>query len=350
MNLVLLVFLLYAPGLVIIARGQIQVAGFKVLKTGDYGQCPSVEKRERAINEIDQSINLTMVATLPTSAPASAIPTLSTMTSEITVSATDSTNAMSVTASASVVSVPATTPATSMPTTASVTIQTTMTDCGGPGWRRVAFINMTDTNYNCPTGLNLTSHSKRTCGRSHTTYGGCSSATFSVGDLPYSCVCGRIRGYQVGTTGGFGYRVNDIDNYYVDGVSLTHGDPGSRQHIWTFAAGVSEVTTSFLDYGCPCDTAPPSVVPAFVGNDYFCESGLHSEWSNSYLGMLFPGDVLWDGQGCTSNSTCCQFNNPPWFTKNLTSATTDDIELRICTDCRPACDDVPIELIELYVQ
>ena len=35
---------------------------------------------------------------------------------------------------------------------------------GTPGWRRVAFVNVTDTSYNCPTGLNLTSYSKRTCG------------------------------------------------------------------------------------------------------------------------------------------------------------------------------------------
>ena len=70
---------------------------------------------------------------------------------------------------------------------------------GTPGWRRVAFINMTDTSYNCPTGLNLTSYSKRTCGRSHTTWGGCSSTTFSVGGLPYSRVCVRIRGYHFGS-------------------------------------------------------------------------------------------------------------------------------------------------------
>ena len=37
-------------------------------------------------------------------------------------------------------------------------------------------------------------------------------------------------------------------------------------------------------------------------------------------------------------------------TKNLTSATTDDIELRICTTFLPGEDDVPLELIELYVQ
>jgi hypothetical protein len=39
-----------------------------------------------------------------------------------------------------------------------------------------------------------------------------------------------------------------------------------------------------------------------------------------------------------------------WFTKNLTNATIDDIDLRICTSDTPDRDDVPIELIELYVQ
>ena len=89
-------------------------------------------------------------------------------------------------------------------------------------------------------------------------------------------------------------------------------------------------------------------VPAFVGNDYFCESGVHSPWSFQYI--LFPDDVLWDGQNCTSTSTCCQLNNPPWFTKNLPTATADDIELRLCVDNIYGLEDVPIELIELYVQ
>ena len=159
-----------------------------------------------------------------------------------------------------------------------------------------------------------------------------------------------MKGYQVGSTHAFLSSFRGINSYYVDGVSLTHGGAGRCQHIWTFAAGISEVTTRFPNYGCPCDTGSPSDVPTFVGNDYFCESGLHSEWSNSYLGVLYPDDVLWDGQDCTSTSTCYQFNNPPWFTKNLPTATTDDIELRICTNASPAYDDVPIELVELYVQ
>jgi hypothetical protein len=167
-------------------------------------------------------------------------------------------------------------------------------------------------------------------------------------------VCGRIRGYQYGSTGAFVTAdQTDIDGYYVDGVSLTHGGAKNRQHIWTFAAGASEVHTTmndFIKFSCPCDTAFASSrqVPTFVGNDYLCESGVHRDWNHNFT--LFSDDVLWDGQNCISTSTCCQFNNPPWFTKNLPNATTDDIELRICTNYLPGHDDVPLELIELYVQ
>ena len=143
---------------------------------------------------------------------------------------------------------------------------------------------MTDTSYNCPTGLNLTSYSKRTCGQSHTIRGECSSTTFSVGGLPYSRVCGRIRGYQFGGTNGFyGSAVGNqgIDGYYIDGLSLTHGGTGSRQHIWTFAAGLTEVDTRFSNLICPCDMNNYNRVPAFVGDDYFCESGFHSPWNST---------------------------------------------------------------------
>jgi hypothetical protein len=162
-------------------------------------------------------------------------------------------------------------------------------------------------------------------------------------------VCGRIRGYQLGSTDAFQNSAQGINGQYVAGVSLTHGATDSRQHIWTFAAGLSEGTVGRPSDACPCDSAPPSVVPAFVGNDYFCESGLHSAWSGQY-GVFFPDDVLWDGQNCTSTSTCCQFNNPPWFTKNLPTLTTDDVELRICSPNSLSNADVPLELIELYIQ
>ena len=232
----------------------------------------------------------------------------------------------------------------------------TMNDHLGLGWRCVAFVNMTDTNYNCPTGLNLTSYSKRTCGRSHTISEGCSSTSFTVGGLPYSRVYGRINGYQFGDTGAFfpsnlspAIRSN-ISSYYVEGVSLTHGETDDRQHIWTFASGLTETPIDTLQttLSCPCDTYIYDNIPSFVGNDYFCESGLNSPWNETYA--FFPDDPLWDGQNCTANSSCCQFNNPPWFTKNLPNLTTDDIELRICTYLQPTDQDFPLELIELYVQ
>ena len=50
-------------------------------------------------------------------------------------------------------------------TTTSAMSTTATTGCSGPGWRHVAFISMTDTSYNCPTGLTSTSYSKRTCGQ-----------------------------------------------------------------------------------------------------------------------------------------------------------------------------------------
>ena len=133
--------------------------------------------------------------------------------------------------------------------------------------------------------------------------GGCSSTTFSVGNLPYSRVCGRIRGYQFGGTDAFwayGNQNQGINGYYVNGVSLSHGGAGSRQHIWTFAAGVSEVGTDIDPFMCPCDTHNyDNIVPAFVGDDLFCESGVNSPWS--YRLILYPDDVLWDGQNCISS-------------------------------------------------
>ena len=42
--------------------------------------------------------------------------------------------------------------------------------------------------------------------------------------------------------------------------------------------------------------------------------------------------------------------NPPWFNVDLTSSTSDAIEVRICGDQVLANEDSPIALMELYVQ
>ena len=81
-----------------------------------------------------------------------------------------------------------------------------------------------------------------------------------------SQVCGRIRGYQFGGTSAF-YAYDsdrDLDSNYVNGISLTHGAAGRRQHIWTFATGLTEIATSYPLEDCPCDTSNYGVIPAFV--------------------------------------------------------------------------------------
>ena len=218
--------------------------------------------------------------------------------------------------------------------------------CGGTaGWRRVVYLDMTDPNTNCPSGWQLTGHSKRTCGRvSITGRLTCDSVTFPVSGGDYTRVCGRIKAYQYDWTDAFqaydvGLRTT-IDGAYVSGVSLTHGSP--RQHIWTFAAGAT-VNEPTWDDACPCDATIDITIPPFVGGDYFCESG-----AESVQRILFSDNPLWDGEGCSANSTCCSFNSPPYFTKQLPSPTTDDIEARICQWQR--IEDTPIEFMELYVQ
>ena len=214
---------------------------------------------------------------------------------------------------------------------------------------RVANLDMTDPNQNCPAGFRLVSRTSaplRTCGRPGPV--GCVLTTFQTYGVEYSHVCGRVLGYQDKSTDAFGQgRTRTIDSYYVDGVSLAYGQ-SPRQHIWTFAGAVGEQSSS-SDYICPC-TQPHNTnigtSPLFVGQDYFCDTGNRGDLQFDF----YPDDPLWDGQGCGGTSTCCEFNNPPWFCKRLPQPTTDDIELRICGDQSTSDEDTPIEQVEIYIR
>ena len=61
-------------------------------------------------------------------------------------------------------------------------------------------------------------------------------------------------------------------------------------------------------------------------------------------------DPLWDGKNC--EGTCCSNGkSPPWFSVELSSQTTEDIEARICADEHSDDnEDVFIELLEIYIQ
>ena len=222
--------------------------------------------------------------------------------------------------------------------------------CGGFGWRRVAYLNISNPSQQCPTVWREITTPFRVCGRRSGT-ASCEGLTYSTGSEQYDQVCGRMIGYQLSTPDAFGLGVfippQSIDSYYMDGLSVTHGSP--RQHIWSFVGGLDEVSPSFA---CPCVNGSTTInrIPSFVGQNYFCESSI-TRSNGSIIGTFWPNsDPLWDGQGCGPTSSCCTFNSPPWFNVQLSSPTTDDIEVRICGDEGIRNEDTPIQLIELYVK
>ena len=179
---------------------------------------------------------------------------------------------------------------------------------------------------------------------------GCSSAVLPAQGVQYSRVCGKIIGYQQKTPDAFQpYQSSGqqtIDSYYVDGISITHGQP--RKHIWTLAAALHEYNSNYQDV-CPCTNSrntQTATVPPFVGHDYFCDTGS----SNHYQFIFYEDDPLWDGQGCGQFNTCCSWNSPPWFMKQLSSPTTDNIEMRLCANSPRSDEDITFESVELYVQ
>ena len=185
----------------------------------------------------------------------------------------------------------------------------------------VAYLNLTDNGQQCPSGLE-----QRTISNTTVTCGirgggsGCSTVDYPINTIhPHTRVCGKVFGRVIDTPDGFATSGTlTLDSNYVDGVSLTHGEP--RQHIWTFAA--DEVKEN-----CPCLNSPPS----FINDEHFFCANRSS-------------NPAWDGKnGCLTN-------NPPWFHRELSALTTDDIELRLCRDEGRENEDIGVTHIELYVQ
>ncbi|XP_019857697.1 PREDICTED: uncharacterized protein LOC109585994 isoform X2 [Amphimedon queenslandica] len=228
--------------------------------------------------------------------------------------------------------------------------------CGSRGgWTRLGYHNMADPNESCPSGFRLyQSGGVRACGRQNSSVGSCVSLKLLADDISYSQVCGRVVGYQYASNDAVqhvsGHHYN-IDSYYVDGVSVTHGYP--RQHVWTLMAGLFEASRRYDGiYNCPCSQGSPqnSTLQSFIGNDYFCESG-NPATDGTWQSKLYTSDPLWDGKGCGSiEGTCCAAPGLPWFHKKLNTTTTDYLELRVCGDEGTNNEDTPISFYEIYIK
>ena len=217
--------------------------------------------------------------------------------------------------------------------------------CSLGQWTRVAFLNMSDPVQQCPSSWRLYSaNGVRACGRASGP--GCNSRNYRV-NQQYNKVCGRIIGYQVGSTDAFNSGSHfTIDQAYIDGVSVIYGTP--RKHIWTFASGIPETNVQ-PEISCPCAFAGPPQPPSFVGNNYFCESGNPLTTFEDTDILQYTDDPLWDGKRC-EGQCCSNANSPPWFNIELPHETNEAIEIRICGSDSITNEDTPIVLLEIYVQ
>jgi dynein heavy chain len=196
--------------------------------------------------------------------------------------------------------------------------------CGRGQWHQLVYLNMSDPSQQCPpVWREYNTRGVRVCGRPTTSTGSCATKRYLVSNQ-YSQVCGRVIGYQYRTPDAFlQYANTEIE---FDGINITTGAQGN--HIWSYVAGQHQLN-------CPGVSNNAASPPQSVGDNYYCDSS--------------DNDPLWDGQRC--EGTCCTgTNSPPWFKVQLPAPTTDAIEVSICCDQGTDDEDVPITLIEIFVQ
>ena len=193
-------------------------------------------------------------------------------------------------------------------------------DCGGPGWEKIAFYDFSQ--QECPHNFarhygqynNIScrgTYKCRTCSSGYS-----SSLPLPVEGHSYSSVCGRVRGHGWGAA--FLNTIlcdEGLEQPYVYGASLTRGPAGRRSHIWTFAAANADGSSN-TQFICGCSNTDLNwthAIPEDVGNDYFCES--NRQHTEEVIWEADEDDDLWDGKGCGPNSSCCEWNDPPYFCK-----------------------------------
>ena len=99
---------------------------------------------------------------------------------------------------------------------------------------RVAELNMTDTSQQCPS--NLMEKSDNNIQRCETMDAGYSPTNYFTQKINYNKVCGRITGYQVGTTNAFRTtsdpNTRTIESNYVDGILMeVHGNTSGHLQL-----------------------------------------------------------------------------------------------------------------------
>ena len=213
---------------------------------------------------------------------------------------------------------------------------------GIPGrWKRIAYLSNNTSPVVCPMEFELINDSNvpALCKR-NPTGARCSSITYSINGNSYSQVCGTIHGSYFGDPDGFDSHTRDttirpkppstapINLNYVDGISLTHGSM-NEHHIWTLSAIVNFANPTDICSVCASNK------PSYVGMDYSCDV-----LGTQACKLNCSPRQIWGSGQCIGNNT---------FYKNLMQPTSDDLEMRVCTDQAEDDEDIYLSFIELYV-
>ena len=110
----------------------------------------------------------------------------------------------------------------------------------------------------------------------------------------------------------------------------------SESDLWkstttSFANALDKYPSFYASIICPCMITDQHIatIPSFVGNDSFCETGVPPDQCiaiGTFM-LLIPCGMV--EVACGLTSTCCTFNNPPWFYKQLPQSTNADLEVRL---------------------
>ena len=157
--------------------------------------------------------------------------------------------------------------------------------------------------------------------------GGVESATWSALGVTWSEVQVRVVARQYSSLDAYSCAIADIEQHYMDGVSVTHGSAGAREHIWSYA--MARDSGSGAPEECP-DQGGYSA-PSFVGADGSCATA--NPWTSWGHGTWYGGELFDELEQVA-----------------LSGATTDDVEVRIFADQPTSDEDVGITRVYIAVR
>lgn len=192
----------------------------------------------------------------------------------------------------------------------------------GGGWTRIV-------NYNRATDGCLENYSELDNSCLKTTR--VDTQIINTAGLMYNEVRGNVIARQYASTNAF-KRFNassNIDDIYIDGISFSYNDENSnRAHIFSYAIAISN-SVSGDDRACPASGG--ATPPAFVGNNFYCESG---NSSGSWELELYEPQL---------------FRNKE-FSITLNEETRSPIEIRVMNDEYFNNESIAIESYYIFVR